>query len=70
MFALSCFRVHRIPFTFVTIAKRPFFVGRDGERYAGDLGQKGMKIFLRRGLDRYAADLPVETEQELGIFES
>jgi hypothetical protein len=36
---------------FVTIASRPS-VGRDGERYAGDLRQKGMEIFLQRGLDR------------------
>ncbi len=37
--------------TFVTIAKRPCRVGRDGERYAGDLGPKGTGIFLQRGLD-------------------
>jgi hypothetical protein len=30
----------------------PLCAGRDGERYAGDLGQKGMEIFLQRGLDR------------------
>jgi len=35
----------------VTIANRPS-VGRDGERYAGDLRQKGTKIFLQGGLDR------------------
>jgi hypothetical protein len=35
---------------FVTIASRPS-VGRDGGGYAGDLGQKGTKIFLRRELD-------------------
>jgi hypothetical protein len=35
----------------VTIASRPS-VGRDGMGYAGDLRQKGMEIFLRRGLDR------------------
>ncbi|MDR3486541.1 MAG: hypothetical protein P4M05_16740, partial [Bradyrhizobium sp.] len=35
---------------FVTIASRPS-VGRDGERYAGDLGWKGTGIFLQRGLD-------------------
>src|SRR3984957_9638635 len=29
----------------------PLCAGRDGERYAGDLRRKGMKIFLRRGLD-------------------
>jgi hypothetical protein len=29
----------------------PLCVGRDGERYAGDLGRKGIKIFLRKGLD-------------------
>ena len=29
----------------------PLCVGRDGERYAGELGQKGMGIFLRGGLD-------------------
>src|SRR6202050_475131 len=29
----------------------PLCVGRDGERYAGDLGGKKMRIFLRRGLD-------------------
>jgi hypothetical protein len=27
-------------------------VGRDGETYAGDLGQMGMRIFLKQGLDR------------------
>jgi hypothetical protein len=27
-------------------------VGRDGERYAGELGQKGMEIFLKWRLDR------------------
>jgi hypothetical protein len=36
---------------FVTIASRPS-VGRDGVGYAGDLGQKGTGLFLRRGLDR------------------
>ena len=35
----------------MTIAKRPFCVGRDGERYAGDLGQKETGIFSQRGLD-------------------
>ena len=35
----------------------PLCVGRDGERYAGDLGQKGTGIFLRRGLDRYQCSL-------------
>ncbi len=35
----------------VTIASRPS-VGRDGRKHADDLGQKGMEIFLRRGLDR------------------
>jgi hypothetical protein len=34
----------------VTIASRPF-VGQDGERYAGDLGRKGMGIFFDGGLD-------------------
>jgi hypothetical protein len=29
----------------------PLCVGRDGEGYAGDLRRKGMKIFLRKGLD-------------------
>jgi hypothetical protein len=29
----------------------PLCVGRDGERYAGDLGQMGTGIFLRGGLD-------------------
>ena len=29
----------------------PLCVGRDGEGYAGDLGQKGTGIFLRMGLD-------------------
>ena len=28
----------------------PLCVGRDGEGYAGDLGQKGMEIFLKEGL--------------------
>jgi hypothetical protein len=36
---------------FVTIASRPS-VGRDGGGYAGDLGQKGMEIFLQTGLGR------------------
>jgi hypothetical protein len=26
-------------------------MGRDGEGYAGDLGQKGTEIFLKDGLD-------------------
>jgi hypothetical protein len=30
----------------------PLRAGRDGERYAGDLRLKGMKIFLKKGLDR------------------
>ena len=30
----------------------PLCVGRDGGRYAGDLGQKGTGIFLQGGLDR------------------
>ena len=29
----------------------PLCVGRDGKTYAGDLGQKGMEIFLQKGLD-------------------
>jgi hypothetical protein len=29
----------------------PLCAGRDGERYAGDLGQKETEIFLQRGLD-------------------
>src|SRR3984957_7815434 len=29
----------------------PLCVGRDGGRYAGDLGQMGMEIFLQGGLD-------------------
>src|ERR1700722_16783015 len=33
---------------FMTIASRPS-VGRDGERYAGDLGQRDTKIFLQGG---------------------
>jgi hypothetical protein len=50
-------RSHRPPHprpTFVTIAKRPFCVGRDGAGYGGDLGQKGIGIFLPSGLDRGA----------------
>jgi hypothetical protein len=27
-------------------------VGRDGEKYAGDLRKKEMEIFLQKGLDR------------------
>jgi hypothetical protein len=30
----------------------PLCVGRDGEGYAGDLGQNGIGIFLQTGLDR------------------
>ena len=41
----------------------PLCVGRDGERYAGDLGQKEMEEFLQRGLDTPSigdpSDLPV-----------
>jgi hypothetical protein len=37
----------------------PLCVGRDDERYAGDLGQKGTGIFLQGGLDRQSTDLPV-----------
>jgi hypothetical protein len=52
---------------FVTIASRPS-VGRDGERYAGDLGQKGTEEFLQRRLDTTPigrlGDLPVEAGQE------
>jgi hypothetical protein len=60
MFALSCFRVHRIPCpTFVTIAKRPSVLGRDNERYRSDLGLEGIGIFLQGGLDRQSTDLPV-----------
>ena len=29
----------------------PLCVGRDGERYVGDLGQKGTEEFLKKGLD-------------------
>src|ERR1700728_4888116 len=36
----------------------PLCVGRDGEKYAGDLRKKEMEIFLRMGLDRCVADLP------------
>jgi hypothetical protein len=31
----------------------PLCVGRDGEGYAGDLGQMGTGIFLQEGLDRW-----------------
>jgi hypothetical protein len=34
----------------------PLCVGRDGERYAGDLGQKGTGIFLQGGTGRVASD--------------
>jgi hypothetical protein len=41
----------------------PLCVGRDGERYVGDLGQKGTEEFLQRGLDTppigEPSDLPV-----------
>src|ERR1700733_14945890 len=33
----------------------PLSVGRDGERYGGDLGQKGTKIFLQRGTGQVAS---------------
>jgi hypothetical protein len=45
---------------------------RDGNGYASDLGQPKTEIFFKMGLDRQAgktrSDLPVEAEQELGIF--
>jgi hypothetical protein len=58
--------------TFVTIAKRPFVLGRDGERYAGDLPPKGTKIFLQKGLDRCVGDLPVKAKSmsAMGAFAS
>jgi hypothetical protein len=37
----------------------PLCVGRDGEECRSDLGKKGTRIFLRRGLDRRTTDLPV-----------
>jgi hypothetical protein len=46
----------------------PLCVGRDGERYVGDLGQKGTEEFLQKGLDTppigKLGDLPVEAGQE------
>jgi hypothetical protein len=63
----SAARVHRIPCpTFVTIAKRPSVSGRDGEGYAGDLRQKGTKIFLKEGLDRQITEQPVRQNNGLG----
>jgi hypothetical protein len=46
----------------VTIASRPS-VGRDGEGYRFDLGKMRSGIFLRKGLDRRAPDLPVGQRQ-------
>jgi hypothetical protein len=37
----------------------PLVRGRDRDRYAGDLGEKNTRIFLREGLDRRVGDLPV-----------
>ena len=42
----------------MTIAKRPS-VGRDGEGYRSDLGQRETEIFLQMGLDSHFTDLPV-----------
>ena len=43
--------VHRIPPRVRDDRETPLCAGRDGVGYVGDLGQKGTKIFLRRGLD-------------------
>jgi hypothetical protein len=37
-------------------------MGRDGESYAGDLGQKRTKIFLRKGLDSDLLICPTGSE--------
>jgi hypothetical protein len=42
--------------TSVTIAKRPFGVGRDGQAYKGDLGVLKTRIFLQMGLDSQITD--------------
>src|SRR5579872_7321989 len=42
----------------MTIASRPS-VGRDGAEYAGDLGLRKIRIFLREGLDK-AGRRPIE----------
>ena len=44
---------------FVTIASRPS-VGRDGEGYAGDLGQRRSGKFFEMGLDRWNHVEPVQ----------
>ncbi|MDR3484385.1 MAG: hypothetical protein P4M05_05675 [Bradyrhizobium sp.] len=46
----SAARVHRIPPRVRDDRDTPH-VGRDGGTYAGDLGRKGIRIFLQIGLD-------------------
>src|SRR5882672_12632652 len=50
-------RVHRILPRVNDDGQRPS-VGRDGEGYRFDLGREKTEIFLQRGLDRKAGDLP------------
>jgi hypothetical protein len=44
----------------VTIAKRPFWLGRDGETYKADLGILENRIFLSEGLDSILVICPTE----------
>jgi len=44
----------------------PLCVGRDGERYVGDLGQKGTEEFLQRGLDTPPIGEPSDLPDEIG----
>ena len=61
----ACFRVHRIPSpTFVTIAKRPFCVGRDGETMEVIWVKREGAIFLHEGLDSKSVICPTTDEFE------
>jgi hypothetical protein len=42
--------------------------GQDSSGYEGDLHPVRTEIFFAKGLDSEFTDLPVEAEQELGIF--
>jgi hypothetical protein len=55
----------------VTIAKRPFGVGRDGESYKADLGILKSRIFLQKGLDMSGKSVigPTEPSSLLPLWE-